>query len=281
MDFDLSEIDGIALSSEPDQVPEDNLLEGSHQMSTASNDFTWPANVSNPLLLSCQTPSPGLPNTHLQPLPETQTEAEEEQLYDDAPIDKNEVIRIGGLAYAEQCKERAREQCKDQRKKEHMENGNHKFVSRQRKGDKSVNDQDRKSRRIAKNQDSAHAARYAKRVYVNILKKLVQKGEEENNKLQMEVRRLLEENSHLRQCTCNQTTTDSQLLEAKNDNNSQSLSLANGIFAYAATKSDGQYDTLQVAKLIDMLTSREQVSAQAQDLDFAEGRMGIQPSPAV
>eukprot|EP00175_Furcellaria_lumbricalis_P000006 FN601419.1.p3 GENE.FN601419.1~~FN601419.1.p3 ORF type:complete len:53 (+),score=12.45 FN601419.1:252-410(+) len=42
-----------------------------------------------------------------------------------------------------------------------------------------------------------------------------------------------------------------------------------------------KYDPLQLAKMLDMLTTPETVSAQANDPDFAAGKMGIQPAPAV
>lgn len=94
-------------------------------------------------------------------------------------IDTKEVERVGGLAYAELCKERAREKYKDMRKNEHLANGNFDRLTRRKKNDKSMSDRQKYNRRLRMNQDSAAAARHAQEVFVSVLAVLVGMLEDE------------------------------------------------------------------------------------------------------
>lgn len=182
---------------------------------------------------------------------------------------------MGGLAYADLCKERAREQFKEMKKNEHMANGDYDRIRRRKKGDTSMNAREKYVRRLRMNQDSAAAARHAQEIYVHVLERLVKTGEHEKKAMGMEAGQLRQEVARLRQQNSSLTTRVSQL-EA--NSNAQTNPDPHSLFDGTADK---RFDAFHLAKMVDMLTAPEPTSAQAQDRDFAEGRMGIQPSRAV
>lgn len=112
-------------------------------------------------------------------------------------IEPHVVCQMGGLAFAELCKERAREQFKERKKNEHLANGKFHRLKRRKKNDTSMSDKEKYVRRLQMNQDSAAAARYAHEVYIQVLEKLVKMSEEERGTFSMEMQRVRAQNEHL------------------------------------------------------------------------------------
>lgn len=112
-------------------------------------------------------------------------------------IDPHVVCQMGGLAFAELCKERAREQFKERKKNEHLANGKFHRLKRRKKNDTSMSDKEKYVRRLQMNQDSAAAARYAHDVYIQVLEKLVKMSEEERGTFSLEMQRVRAQNEHL------------------------------------------------------------------------------------
>lgn len=112
-------------------------------------------------------------------------------------IDTNVVSQMGGLPYAELCKERAREQYKEAKKSEYLANGNFDRMKRRKKNDTSMTPRQKYIRRLRMNQDSAAAARHAQDIYVRVLEKLVKTSEEERRTFAMETHQIKTRNNHL------------------------------------------------------------------------------------
>eukprot|EP00178_Gracilaria_changii_P006434 TRINITY_DN210_c0_g4_i1.p4 TRINITY_DN210_c0_g4~~TRINITY_DN210_c0_g4_i1.p4 ORF type:complete len:316 (-),score=86.22 TRINITY_DN210_c0_g4_i1:2589-3455(-) len=185
-------------------------------------------------------------------------------LDEDPTIDPHVVDQMGGLAYADHCKERARERFKEMKKNEHMANGDFDRMKRRKKGDTSMTPRQKYLRRLRMNQDSAAAARHAQEVYVQVLEKLVKTSEDEKKAILGELHALRQENFSLHNRLSElETSVGRQAPEASS-------------FMDATRR---PYDPIQVAKLVDMLTAPQTVSAEATDPDFA--RDCIQPAPAV
>lgn len=191
-------------------------------------------------------------------------------LDDNPPIEKHIVMQMGGLPYADLCKEKARERFKEMKKNEHMAKGDFDRMKRRKKGDTSMTPREKYVRRLKMNQDSAAAARHAQEVYVHVLEKLVKTTEEEKKALMAENDMLRQQNAALGDKV--------QRVEAASEKvpavDPQSLLEQPELYIK-------KYDATQLAKMLDLLTTPEPVSAQANDPDFAAGKMGIQPAPAV
>lgn len=112
-------------------------------------------------------------------------------------IDPHVVCQMGGLAFAELCKERAREQFKERKKNEHLANGKFHRLKRRKKNDTTMSEKEKYVRRLQMNQDSAAAARYAHEVYIQVLEKLVKMSEEERGTFALEMQRIRAQNEHL------------------------------------------------------------------------------------
>lgn len=171
-------------------------------------------------------------------------------------------IQMGGLRYADLRKEQAREWFKDQKKNEHMAKGEFDRMKRRKKGDTSMTPREKYVRRLKMNQDSAAAARYAQEEYVSVLEKLVQSVETELG--------------HVRQQNTVLQKKVTELQSAAEDGtkfNVQSF--------LDAPEQFRKYDPHALSKWLDMVTSPPPVSAQDNDPNFAAGKMGIQPAPAV
>ncbi|KAI0566990.1 hypothetical protein FGB62_5g148 [Gracilaria domingensis] len=113
------------------------------------------------------------------------------------------------------------------------------------------------------NQDSAAAARHAQEVYVHVLEKLVKTSEDEKKAIATELHSLRQENFNLHNRLSELETVVGR-------------PPAEPSFLDATRR---PYDPIQVAKLVDMLTAPQIVSAEAADPDFA--RDCIQPARAV
>ncbi|CAN8065309.1 unnamed protein product [Agarophyton chilense] len=184
-------------------------------------------------------------------------------LDEDPPIDQHVVGQMGGLAFADHCKERARERFKELKKTEHMANGEFDRMKRRKKGDTSMTPRQKYLRRLRMNQDSAAAARHAQEVYVHVLEKLVRTSEDDKKAMATELQSLRQENFTLHNRVSDlETVVGRQPAEAS-----------------FMDPSRRPYDPIQVAKLVDMLTAPQTVSAEAADPDFA--RECIQPAHAV
>lgn len=188
---------------------------------------------------------------------------------DDSPdIEPHIVMQMGGLPYADLCKEKAREAFKDMKKNEHMAKGEFDRMKRRKKGDTSMTAREKYVRRLKMNQDSAAAARYAQEVYVHVLEKLVKTTEDEKKAFMMQVQQLQQENSRLQDKVSHLQSTREPTLDPQT------------LFD-APEKIRRVYDPSQLAKLLDIMTDPETVSAQDNDPNFAAGNMGIQPARAV
>lgn len=205
----------------------------------------------------------------LKPLVAQPTATTAFQLDDNPPIEPHVVMQMGGLPYADLCKERARERFKEMKKNEHMAKGEFDRMKRRKKGDTSMTPREKYVRRLKMNQDSAAAARHAQEVYVHVLEKLVKTMEEEK-------KALMAENDALR----NQNMGLSDKVNDLESKAQERGTIDPGVI-FDHPERFKKYEPLQLAKMLDMLTSPEPVSAQANDPDFAKGKMGIQPAPAV
>lgn len=205
----------------------------------------------------------------LKPLVAQPTATGAFQLDDNPPIEPHVVMQMGGLPYADLCKERARERFKEMKKNEHMAKGEFDRMKRRKKGDTSMTPREKYVRRLKMNQDSAAAARHAQEVYVHVLEKLVKTMEEEKKALMAENDALRNQNVGL-----NDKVNE---LESK----AQERGTIDPGVIFDHPERFKKYEPLQLAKMLDLLTSPEPVSAQANDPDFAKGKMGIQPAPAV
>eukprot|EP00177_Eucheuma_denticulatum_P005310 GFKZ01009657.1.p1 GENE.GFKZ01009657.1~~GFKZ01009657.1.p1 ORF type:complete len:277 (-),score=50.41 GFKZ01009657.1:2999-3829(-) len=183
------------------------------------------------------------------------------QLDDNPPIEQDVVNQMGGLPYADLCKERARERFKEMKKNEHMAKGEFDRMKRRKKGDTSMTPREKYVRRLKMNQDSAAAARHAQEVYVHVLEKLVRTTEAEKKAMMAENQALKHEVARLR-TEREESQLDPQTLID---------------YPERLKKCDPNY----LAKMLDILSTPEPVSAQANDPEFAAGKMGIQPAPAV
>lgn len=105
--------------------------------------------------------------------------------------------RCAGLEYANMKKEEAREEYKDRRRKELLEQGELERVKRRKKNDASMSEDQKYHRRLKMNQDSAAAARHAQEAYVATLEELVQTAEAEKATLAMEANNLRAERDEL------------------------------------------------------------------------------------
>lgn len=191
-------------------------------------------------------------------------------LDDNPPIEKHIVMQMGGLPYADLCKEKARERFKEMKKNEHLSKGDFDRMKRRKKGDTSMTPREKYVRRLKMNQDSAAAARHAQEVYVHVLEKLVKTTEEEK-------KALMAENDMLRQQHVAMADKVQRLETAAEE--TPAVDPQN--FFEQPERYIKKYDPTQLAKMLDMLYTPEPVSAQANDPDFAAGKMGIQPAPAV
>lgn len=188
---------------------------------------------------------------------------------DDSPdIEPHIVMQMGGLPYADLCKEKAREAFKEMKKNEHLAKGEFDRMKRRKKGDTSMTAREKYVRRLKMNQDSAAAARYAQEVYVHVLEKLVKTTEDEKKAFMMQVQQLQQENSRLQDKVSHLQTSREPTLDPQT------------IFD-APERFRRVYDQTQLAKLLDIMTDPETVSAQDNDPNFAAGNMGIQPARAV
>lgn len=172
-------------------------------------------------------------------------------------------IQMGGLRYADLRKEQAREWFKEQKKNEHMAKGEFDRMKRRKKGDTSMTPREKYVRRLKMNQDSAAAARYAQEEYVSVLEKLVQSVE-------MELGHERQQNSVLQKKVAE--------LQSAAD---EGVKLDVQTFLDAPDRFNKKFDPLALSKWLDMVTSPAPVSAQDNDPNFAAGKMGIQPAPAV
>lgn len=170
-------------------------------------------------------------------------------------IDPHVVCQMGGLAFAELCKERAREQFKERKKNEHLANGKFHRLKRRKKNDTSMSDKEKYVRRLQMNQDSAAAARYAHEVYIQVLEKLVKMSEEERGSFSMEMQRVRAQNEHLQ--------SKVQELQAKVDQ----LEAEESQEVYAESK----YTDPALAKILELLKGPTSIS-----VDY-----GVQPARAV
>lgn len=182
------------------------------------------------------------------PLDQRQPEA---VLADPVVIEKDVVFQMGGLPYADLCKERARERFKEMKKQEHMSNGDFERMKRRKKGDTSMSAREKYLRRLRMNQDSAAAARYAQEVYVQVLEKLVKTAEAEKNGMRLEIAQMREEKSMLH-------TRVAQLEEAVEHTKKESQCLQE------VTRNT---EAFHVAKLVDLFTQPEAVSVAGQAND--------------
>lgn len=200
-------------------------------------------------------------------------------------IDQNMLVQLGGLAYAELCKERAREAFKEAKKNEYLTNGNFDRLRRTKKGDTSMTQRDKYLRRLRMNQDSAAAARYAQEVFVSVLKRLVGSLEDEKKsfiaqvnqvrshydqmkhkeeKLNSRVKQLEEENQLLRLQQSEQKTEQQQ--QNKGSNTADSNDLTNEMLH------EKQYDPA-FTKYLDLFKDVATVDTQPE--------LGVQPARAV
>ncbi|PXF42376.1 hypothetical protein BWQ96_07896 [Gracilariopsis chorda] len=271
------------------QQPQPNamrsLLNTNHPPSQQPGPMAWPtaadlpvvqpshaaSSSSAPPVAAAATPFSVLPP---QPLSSPQSHPSAEPLRppgltpdDDPPIDPHVVDQMGGLAFADHCKERARERFKELKKTEHIANGEFDRMKRRKKGDTSMTPRQKYLRRLRMNQDSAAAARHAQEVYVHVLEKLVKTTEDEKKKMRSELQQLHQQNAMLH----------SRLSHMETMVERQPLPSDPASFYEHARKQ--AYDPIQVTKLIDMLTAPQTVSAEAADPNFANDC--IQPAHAV
>lgn len=209
-----------------------------------------------------------------QPLSSSQTPSSAEPLRpagllldDDPPIDPHVVDQMGGLAFADHCKERARERFKEMKKNEHIANGEFDRMKRRKKGDTSMTPRQKYLRRLRMNQDSAAAARHAQEVYVHVLEKLVKTTEDERKKMKSEMQQLQQQNAMLHSKLSHMET----MVERP--------AVPNDPASFYEQARKQPFDPIQVTKLIDMLTAPQTVSAEAADPNFANDC--IQPTHAV
>lgn len=211
-------------------------------------------------------PQPVHPQEHHRNIPPEKNNPRPTNTYeldDSPPIEPHIVMQMGGLPYADLCKEKAREAFKEMKKNEHMAKGEFDRMKRRKKGDTSMTPREKYVRRLKMNQDSAAAARYAQEVYVHVLEKLVKTTEEEKKGFILQVQQLQNENARLKG-KVHQLQT-SQPVDA--------------LFE-APEKLRKVYGDAQLSKLIDMMTDPETVSAQDNDPNFAAGNMGTGPAHA-
>lgn len=173
-------------------------------------------------------------------------------------IDPHAVCQMGGLPYAELCKERAREEFKEAKRNEHLANGDFDRTKRRKKNDTSMTPRQKYIRRLRMNQDSAAAARHAQEVYVHVLEKLVKTSEAEKKTFALEMQHIREQNNLLLNKVCELQTQVSELEEERNT---------------PALDWDKSKDPLLASKFLDLIASAPAVNAQA---DF-----GVQPARAV
>lgn len=289
MDFDFPSMDDMNAPNQNQAMPMQNLLNANPTTPNQPNipwltaadlpsihlDRHSPAQPIHPApetslkRPSVSTGKPPTPPSQLDSLtnPVHNTQSNGPYLDDSPQIEPHVVGQMGGLPYADLCKERARERFKELKKNEHMAKGDFDRMKRRKKGDTSMTPRQKYLRRLRMNQDSAAAARYAQEVYVHVLEKLVKTTEVEKRSLLLELSQLRQQNALLLDKVSN-------LEEATDNTNDPHSNLYE-------TERNKQYDAIQVAKLVDLLTTPETVSAQANDAAFAAGRMGIQPAPAV
>lgn len=181
---------------------------------------------------------------------------------------------FNGLAYAEECKEKAREEYKEMKRKEHIQNGQHDRLKRRRKNDSSMTTDQKYRRRLQMNQDSAAAARYAQDVYVRTLEKLVQESEMHINNLQTVVQGV-QHMERERETIASQLITRNQELELMlQQPRQQQEQQQQELDALAGWKKNIPHPAW-----VTSLAAPETMSAQANDSDLASG--GVRPAPAV
>ena len=190
---------------------------------------------------------------------------------------------FNGLAYAEECKEKAREEYKEMKRKEHMQNGQHDRLKRRRKNDSSMTTDQKYRRRLQMNQDSAAAARYAQDVYVRTLEKLVQESEVHINNLQQVVQGV-QHMERERENIANHLIARNQELELVLQQQQQTRE--NVRHPQEQHQQQQELDALAGWKKniphpawVSTLGAPETMSAQANDSDLASG--GVRPAPAV
>lgn len=222
--------------------------------------------------------------------------------------------RCAGLEYANMKKEEAREEYKDRRRRELLEQGQHERVKRRKKNDASMSEDQKYHRRLKMNQDSAAAARHAQEAYVATLEELVKTAEAEKATLAMEASTLRAERDDL----ANKLNSLHQQVAASVPLVSDAVATAAAASAagYSSVETsavtpdtafedallssmddpclDGSSDPLDslsrndpagavilLKKMMDIFDLPEIPSSMNNDTDFARGIMGIMPAPAV
>lgn len=187
-------------------------------------------------------------------------------------IDSNAVCQMGGLSYADLCKERAREAFKEAKKQEHLNNGNFDRMKRRKKNDTSMTPRQKYIRRLRMNQDSAAAARHAQEVYVQVLEKLVKTSEEEKKSFmaEMQVVRVRNEQLHRKVQELQTKVTE---LEDDREHNPSPVSTSEDEAAGLLDMDDQKRQDPSIAKILDWLKGPTFLGTQAD--------MGVQPARAV
>lgn len=174
-------------------------------------------------------------------------------------IDPQVVCQMGGLPYADLCKERAREAFKEAKKNEHYANGDHDRLRRRKKNDTTMTPRQKYVRRLRMNQDSAAAARHAQEVYVQVLEKLVKTSEVEKKSFIVEMQQIRSQNDMLHRKV---NELQVKIEELEEDSNNGALGIDE------EKRSDPSF-----AKILDMLKPQTYIGAQPD--------MGVQPARAV
>lgn len=174
-------------------------------------------------------------------------------------IDTQVVFQMGGLPYAELCKERAREQYKEAKKSEYLASGNFDRMKRRKKNDTSMTPRQKYIRRLRMNQDSAAAARHAQDVYVRVLEKLVKTSEEERRSFAMEMHQVRAQKDHLHRKVMELQQRADELEQERGNN--------------LLVVDDLKRHDPSLAKFMDMFKMAPTIGVQAD--------MGVQPARAV
>lgn len=174
-------------------------------------------------------------------------------------IDTQVVFQMGGLPYAELCKERAREQYKEAKKNEYLATGNFDRMKRRKKNDTSMTPRQKYIRRLRMNQDSAAAARHAQDVYVRVLEKLVKTSEEERRTFAIEMHQVRAQKEHLHRKVVELQTRVNELEQDRGN--------------HLLPVDDMKRNDPALAKFMDMFKMSPAIGVQAD--------MGVQPARAV
>lgn len=259
---------------------------GLDEMAFANGTVFQPLDSTDPLasIVSSQAQQTNLLPTSELTIPQQQTTTRTNKMDEKSTsnnIQQADRLRMergfNGLAYAEECKEKAREEYKEMKRKEHVANGQFDRLKRRRKNDSSMTTDQKYRRRLQMNQDSAAAARYAQDIYVRSLEKLVQENEVRLDNLQQVIQGMQrmerERESLIRELITRNRQVENALQQTRD----------------GVQESQQEIENLNVTwkkniphpAWVSTMAAPETMSAQANDSEMAAGNVGVCPAPAV